>query len=325
MRLQASLAIRRQLVLVLAVGVPILVGQLHAVCQDRAEQYLLGPADQIKVWALGIEEITDKPIRVGPSGDIELPLIGKVHAGGLTVSELNTELVRRFSKEVIKPQVSVEIVEFGSQPVSIVGAVNRPGVHQLSGRKTLVEVVSMAEGLRQDAGPRINISRQVRYGAIPLPTAKIDPTGQFSVAEVAVKDLMIGTSPAENILICPHDVVTVPAAEFVYVMGEVHRPGQVVLRDDVRISVLQALANAEGFGPTPAPQNARIIRFVPGMPERKEIPVDLSKIQAGKAEDIAMQPNDILVVPPSGPKRAAARAVEAAIQTATGVVIWRRP
>jgi protein involved in polysaccharide export with SLBB domain len=115
--------------------------------------YTLGPDDQVKIWALGIEEIADKPVRIGPSGDLDLPLIGKVHALGLTVEQLKTELVQRFSKEVLKPQVSIEIVDFGSQPVSVMGAVNHPGVHQLRGGKTLMEVVSMADGLRSDAGP----------------------------------------------------------------------------------------------------------------------------------------------------------------------------
>jgi polysaccharide biosynthesis/export protein len=286
--------------------------------------YRLGPDDQLKIWALGVEEITDKPVRVDPGGDIDLPMIGRIHAGGLTVEQLKAQLVDRFGKEILKPQVSVEIAEFGSQPVSVMGAVNHPGVHQLRGRKTLMEVVSMAEGLRQDAGPHINITRQIQQGAIPLPAAKTDSTGSFSVAEISVKDLLAGANPAENILIAPHDVLTVPVAEAVYVMGVVKKPGEVPLKNNPSISVLQALASAEGFGPTPAPKDARIIRPVPGTSERKEIPVDLTKIQAGQAEDIAMRPNDILVVPPSAPKKAAARAVEAAIQAATGIAIWGR-
>jgi polysaccharide export outer membrane protein len=145
------------------------------------------------------------------------------------------------------------------------------------------------------------------------------------VAEVPVKGLLAGASPADNILISPHDVVTVPIAESVYVMGAVKKPGEVALKENPSISVLQALASAEGYGETPAPQNARIVRLVPGTSDRKEIPVDLTKIQNGKAEDIGMRPNDILVVPPSGPKRVASRVVEAAIQTATGVIIWRHP
>ena len=311
------------LAILLMAGSCVIAGQQVAPSEDVLG-YRLGPDDQLKIWALGVEEITDKPVRIDPGGDIDLPMIGKVHAGGLTVEQLKTQLVERFSKEVLKPQVSVEIAEFGSQPVSVMGAVNHPGVHQLRGRKTLMEVVSMAEGLRQDAGPRINITRQIQQGPIPLPSAKTDPTGNYSVAEISVKDLLAGTSPVENILIAPHDVLTVPVAEAVYVMGVVKKPGEVPLKSNASISVLQALASAEGFGPTPSPKDARIIRPIPGTSERKEIPVDLTKIQAGQAEDVAMRPNDILVVPPSAPKKAAARAVEAAIQAATGIAIWGR-
>ncbi len=308
----------------LATGQQIPASQAPARPEEQSH-YVLGPDDQVKVWVLGVEEISDKPVRIDPAGDIDLPLIGQIHAGGLTMEQLRAELTQQFSKEVLKPQVSVEIVDFGSQPVSVMGAVNHPGVHQLRGRKTLMEVISMADGLRQDAGPRITISRQIRYGPVPLRTAKTDATGQFSVAEVAVKDLLAGTNPTENIPVFQHDVVTVPVAEAVYVIGEVRKPGEVALKGNATISVLQALSSAEGFGLTPAPQNAKIVRSVPGTTELKEIPVDLKKVMAGKAEDIAMRPNDILVVPPSGPKKAAARAVEAVIQTATGIVIWRHP
>jgi len=204
------------------------------------------------------------------------------------------------------------------------GAVNHPGIHQLEGHKTLVETISLAEGLRPDAGPRVNISRQIEYGAIPLPNAKPDPSGKFSVADIGIKDLLSGTHPAENIQVFPNDVITVPTAQAVFVIGEVKKPGEVILKGD-GVTVLQALSSAEGFGTTPAPQNSKIVRVTPGSSERKEIPVDLNKILAGKSEDIEMRPNDILVVPPSAPKRLAARALEAAIQAATGVAIWRRP
>jgi polysaccharide export outer membrane protein len=302
-------------------------GQTQKAAETPAESrssYLLGPNDQIKVWVLGVEEIGDKPIKIDPGGDVDLPLVGKVHAAGLTTAQLKADLVQRYSKDLLKPQVSVELTDFGSQPVSIMGAVNRPGIHQLEGHKTLMETISLAEGLRQDAGPRVNISRQIQYGPIPLPTAKPDASGKYSVADVGVKDLLSGTHPAENIVVFPNDVITIPTAEAVFVIGEVKKPGEVVLKGD-GVTVLQALSSAEGFGTTPAPQNSKIVRVVPGSGERKEIPVDLRKILAGKSEDIAMRPNDILVVPPSGPKKIAARAMEAAIQAATGVAIWSRP
>lgn len=288
-------------------------------------QYVLGPADQLKVWALGVDEIPDKAVIIDPNGDIDLPLIGKVHAEGLTVEQLKSELVQRLSKDLLKPQVTVEIVDYGSQPVSVMGAVTKPGVYQLQGRKSLMEAISLANGLRPDAGPRITISRQIQYGKVPLRNARSDSSGKFSVGDVQVTDLLAGTSPTDNIQVLPNDVITVPMAESVFVVGEVKKPGEVTLKNNSTITVLQALASAEGLGTAPSPQKSKIIRLVPGSTERREIPVDLNKIRDGKAEDIAMRANDILVVPSSGPKKAVSRALEAAIQTATGVAIWRVP
>ena len=302
--------------------ISILLTALPIAAQQNS-QYQLGPNDQIKIWALGVEELGDKPIRIDPSGDVDLPLVGKVHAAGLTTSQLKAELTTRFAKDLLKPQVSVELADFGSQPVSVMGAVNHPGVRQLEGRKTLVEAISMADGLRQDAGPRVNISRQIQYGPIPLPNAKLDASGKFSVADVGVKDLLSGTHPSENITIFPNDVITVPSAERVFVIGEVKKPGEITLKGD-GLSVLQAVSTAEGLGSTAAGQKAKIVRITPGTSERKDIPVDVNKILAGQSEDLALRPNDILVVPSSLPKKAAARALEAAIQTVTGIAIWGR-
>jgi len=204
------------------VSISVLSGQ-PSIAQTPPESrlsYLLGPNDQLKIWVLGVEEIGDKPIKIDPSGDLDLPLVGKVHAAGLTTAQLKSDLIQRFSKELLKPQVSVELTDFGSQPVSIMGAVNRPGIHQLEGHKTLMETISLAEGLRQDAGPRVNISRLIQYGPIPLPNAKPDASGKYSAADVGVKDLLSGTHPAENIMVFPNDVITVPTAEAVFVIGE---------------------------------------------------------------------------------------------------------
>ena len=96
---------------------------------EEANEYVLGPGDQIKIWALGLEEISNQPIRIDPSGSIDLPLLGRLRVGGLTVEKLKELLVKRLAVEVRSPVVSVDIVEFGSQPVSVVGAVATPGVH----------------------------------------------------------------------------------------------------------------------------------------------------------------------------------------------------
>src|SRR5579862_4847908 len=219
------------------------IAALLALAEPRTEGYLLGPDDQLKIWAMGFEEITDKPFRIEPSGFIDVPSIGRVKAAGLTLDQLRTELIARMKKLVREPQVSIDIIDYGSQPVTVMGAVNQSGVHQLHGNKTLMEVVALAGGLRADAGSTIKIARE--SGVIPLPNAAMDSTGKFSVAEVRIPDLLAAKNPAENVLIQPHDVITVPLAERVSVIGDVKKPGPILLTNRQSISALEALALAE--------------------------------------------------------------------------------
>ena len=120
----------------------------------------------------------------------ELRLLAKVarlyYEGGLR----QAEITKRLKAFVNEPVVTVTVASFRSQPISILGSVTNAGVHQLQGRKTLFEVISMAEGLRQDAGNSIKITRRKEWGPIPLPTAKADSTGEFFVAEVSVKSVL---------------------------------------------------------------------------------------------------------------------------------------
>lgn len=293
--------------------------------KPQPTEYVLGPGDQIKVWALGLEELSEKPMRIDPSGFIDLPMLGRLRAGGLTVEQLKKALLEKVAAEVRHPQVSVDIMEYGSQPVSVMGSVNTPGVHQLQGRKNLVEVLSIAGGLRPDAGSTVKITRQIEQGPIPLPGANTDASGKFSVAEVKVKDILGAEKPVENILIRPQDVITVPRAHSVSVIGEVRKPGTFALNERDTISVLEALSMAEGLGPVPAPQNARILRPTTDGSTRQEIPVDVKRILAGKSTDVRLQPDDVLLIPASGPKKAMTKVAEAAISTVSGVIIWRRP
>lgn len=287
------------------------------------EDYLLGPDDQLKIWALGFEdEFKDKTIRVEPNGDIDLPVIGRIKVAGMTTMQLEAALTEKMKRVVRRPQVSVEIADYGSQPVSVLGAVNQGGVHQLKGRRTLAEILSMAGGLRPDAGPVIKITREAEFGPIPLANAVPDPSGRYSVAEVKVTDILGAKNPVENILIRPHDVIAIAPGETISVIGAVQKPGQFPMNTHTSITVLEGLALAGGYGPQPQPQNARILRMVPGHPDRQEIAVDLRKITAGKSEDVALRPNDILLVPVSMPKRAGVKMGEAALSALVGFAIW---
>jgi len=163
-----------------------------------------------------------------------------------------------------------------------------------------------------------------KFGPIPLASARWDPSGEYSVADTPVRGLLAANSPAENVMIKPHDVISVPTAEKVYVIGTVTKPGAIVLNDREYISVLQALSMAEGLARTAKPERARILRTLPGGSQRTEFPVNLKRVLAGQAADLNLEANDILFVPDSTSQRVAVRTLEAMLQTATGIVIWRR-
>ena len=280
------------------------------------EKYVLGPDDQITVRALEVEEIDGKTARVDLQGYIDLPLIGKIRAAGLSVDAVETELSNRLRKYVRDPQVSVTVSEYHSQPVSVLGAVNTPGVYNLTGPSTLEQVLSRAGGLRSDAGNTISITRRQALGPIPLTSAKSDTTGEFSTAQVNVKSLLEGRNPQDNITVMPTDIISVPRAELVYVVGAVHKPGGFVLNERESMTVLQALSMSEGLERTSAAKSARIIRSSTSS-QRTEIPVNLSSILSGKSPDVPLLANDILFVPNSAGKSAALRALEAALQAGT--------
>ncbi len=285
--------------------------------------YLLGTDDIISIHATDADEVSDKAIRIGPGGFINLPMVGRIKAAGMSVEDLEKELTVRLKPFIRQPEVAVNIVELRSQPVSVIGEVSSPGILQLQGKKTLVEALSMAGGLRGESGYSVKITRRKEWGPIPLPNATTDPTGEFSVAEVSLRDIMEARDPAANILIMPNDVISVPRAEMVYVIGEVKRAGGFVLGDKAHMSVLQAMSMAAGLDRNAYASRSRVLRFRDGSATRSEIPVNVERILAGKDQDVPLQPDDILFVPSNKTKAAALKAVEAMIQAGTGVAIYR--
>lgn len=292
--------------------------------------YALGPDDQIMITALDAEEVTTKaPIRIDSRGNITLPMVGRLKAAGLTPEQLEAAIEDRLKKYLQQPDVTVSLTEMRSQPISILGAVQNPGVHQLQGRKTLFEVISMAGGIRQDAGYQIKITRRKEWGSLPLPNAQDDPSGQFSIGSVSIKAIMDATTPAENIDVRPNDVISVPKGQLVYVIGAVRKVGGYVMGENESISALQILSLCEGLDRFANPRLARIMRPVAGnSQQRREITVDLKALIAGKSADIKLQAEDILFVPSSAKKAATIRGIETAIGLGTsvtsGLIIFRR-
>ena len=289
--------------------------------------YILGPDDLLTVRVLEVEEFAApglNPIRVDGDGNIRLPLVGTLHAAGLTLDKLEGEIAQKLLTVMNSPQVTVTLSEVRSHPVSVLGAVRNPGVHQISGRKTLDEVLSTAGGLGPDAGSTIKITRRVDVGTLPLPGVKRDVGGEFYVAELKVRDVMGAKDPQDNIDVLPYDVITVPKAEQVYVIGAVKRSGGFALGDREQMSVIEALSMAEGLDHLAAGKRARILRETEPGKERTEIPINLQKILEGRMGDVTLEANDILFVPNNAAKSVTLRAVEAMIQVGTGILIWGR-
>jgi polysaccharide biosynthesis/export protein len=288
------------------------------------DTYMLGPGDQIVIRVPDFEEIDNKTVPIDLKGSVNLPEVGRIQASGLTTEQLEGVIGEHLKKYLVKPDVSVYLTEMRSQPVSILGQVQLPGVHQLQGQKNLFEVLSLAGGLRQEAGNAINITRRIEWGPIPLPGAANDSTGQYSVASVDVKSVMNASNPAENILIKPNDVISVPKADTIYVIGAVRKPGAYVLGEYRSLSALQILALAEGAEKTADTKDAKIMRVIPGSNDRAEIPLDLKTILNGKASDVPLTANDILFVPVSKAKAAGYRTLDALVMMGT-MAVYRIP
>ena len=283
--------------------------------------YVLGPEDQITVRIFAASDIPDKPVQIDNDGSVTLPMIGRLRAAGLTVEQLQANLVTAYKRYFKNPQVSVQVNDFRSQPVSVAGNVTKPGVVQLRGNRNLMEVIGQAGGLRADAGDSVLITRDLREGPIPIPGAFTDPTGKYSVAHINVRSIMSGKNPETNIQIKPHDVVTVPRARLIYVLGDVGRPGGYVLTENETMSVTQAIALAGGWSKMAALGSARVLR-ADGGSTREQIPANIKKIMQNKAPDVQMQPDDILYIPNSVMKGIGARGADTGIGVGTGLLVW---
>ncbi len=320
------------------------------VAEVQVAESLIGPEDLLEITVFEAPEL-NRSLRVSANGEISLPLLGAVKAAELTPRQLESVLQELLRRTYMKdPHVGVLVRELQSHAVTVVGPVKKPGVFQIRGTKSVLELLSMAEGLAEDAGDTLLVMRGASFpgpngkdspkqeqgkggassppaGEGPQASGPANPPKQESsgdIVEVNLKSLLESGDPRHNVPIYPGDIVKVTRAGIVYVVGEVKKPGGFVLKSNENISVLQALALAEGLTRTSARSQARIIRTDQNTDKRIEIAIDLGKVLAGKAPDALLRPKDIVFVPNSAGKSAFYRGAEAVLSTVTGVVIYRR-
>lgn len=296
--------------------------QLTDVASDKLRPtYVLGPGDQVTIHAFEVEEIGDRPFRIDSEGDINLPVLGKVHPGGLTVEQFEAALTQRLKVIVKDPQVTVNVVQFRSEPVFFSGAFKAPGVYALQGRRTLVEMLASIGGTSPNASHKIKVARQMEFGRIPLANAVVQPDGKVSTVEISMESLTGNISPPEDIVLQPYDRISVERSELVYANGEVNKVGGIELGERNSISVTQLISMVGGLTKDAAPEKANILRPVLNTSRRAEIPVDLKKIFSGKDADFPLLPNDVLYVPRTRHKLNWTNASIIAVPAAT-TLVW---
>lgn len=259
--------------------------------------YELGPNDQVLITVPEATEINGRPFRVAGDGSIDLPLINRVHAAGLTVRGLETAITTQLRDYVRDPHVTITVTQYRIEPVFFDGAFRTPGLYPLQGGRTLTEMLTIAGGLQPTAGRRIRVTRRDEYGAIDLPSAIKDSARKVSYVDVSLDHLTQNVNPAEDIVLKAYDIVSAETAQPVLVGGEVAKPGPVDLGEQASISVTQALTIAGGVTQAANRGRARILRPILGTSRRAEIEINLNRIYDGKDNDFPLLPNDVLYIP----------------------------
>jgi polysaccharide export outer membrane protein len=264
----------------------------------------IGVGDLLEVAVFGASDF-DKQVRVSSSGEVSLPLVGPVKVAGLTTAEAEKLLEKKLVDGGFfnDPHVSVFEKEYQTQGISVLGEVQKPGIYPMLGSHKLFDVISAAGGTTPKAGNQVTITRRDRS----QPAENLTLAGNGSDSTKNNPDVM------------PGDTVVIQKAGVVYVVGDVHMPGGFIM-DKPELTVLQALAMAQGANSTAKLDGARLIRKNGN--QRQEVPIALKKILASKSPDVNLQADDILFVPNSAAKTAFHRGMEAIVQAATGVAIY---
>ena len=278
---------------------------------DGLGEYLIGPNDLLSISVMESPDLS-RDVRVASDGTIGLPLLSEhPHVAGLTLSQAEALVKKKYQEGGIlnDPNLSIVLKELESKPVTISGAVRQPGVFQVSGSVRLLRLLSQAGGFIEGCGTTVQVIHE-------------DDSGNHQVTEVKVADLRLGLEQA-NVLVRGGDIVNIPPAGAVYVLGAVNRPGRYLLPSDTeQTTVLNILAMAEDTKRTAKLSHSVLIRKKGTSGEVEQIPLDLKKIVTQEQTDVVLKPNDVLFVPDSTAKRAFTRGLEAAMQIATGAALY---
>ncbi|NWH04312.1 SLBB domain-containing protein [Desulfobacter latus] len=275
--------------------------------------YRLGVGDVVKISILaGGKEQVAKEMVVGDTGDVTVPFIGKLTAAGLTINELEKQIVPPLARDFfVGPQVHLQIMEYHSLQFFISGAVKEPGVFSLDFIPTIMDLIAKAGGVTQERGNLAYILRGMKDPTIMVQDKTLEaldaevPTQSIAGTKpiiVDLKRLLDEGDMTENIRLATGDTIYIPpgtkldqAATKIYVQGKVKKPG--VFEYQPGMTALAACIMAGGFDKFAAPNRARVIRRT--NTERRVITINLKNVQTGDEPDLPLQPGDRIYIPES--------------------------
>ncbi|MEA2602891.1 MAG: polysaccharide biosynthesis/export protein VpsN [Acidobacteriota bacterium] len=251
--------------------------------QGKDPTYRIGPRDLISVHVDEDAKLNGDR-RVAEDGTVNLSLLGDVPAAGKTTAELAVLLKKLWEdKYMQRASVDVQVLEFRSRPISVIGAVKQPGNLGFSGRWTLLEALTAAGGLTENHGNVAYILRRADNGLSDQVTIDLD-------------DLLLRGDPKLNIPIYANDLINVPGTVeiTIYCLGQVGKPGALVFKSSERITILTAIAHAGGL--TDRASNKILIKRAAGGSGPSDLTIDFKKILAGKEIDVELRQGDVIVV-----------------------------
>ncbi len=261
----------------------LLAGSLGAQEPSTSAAYPIGPKDLLEIRVFE-ESTLNVELKVADDGTIDLPLVGRLLVRGLTEDQAAAHIKEELERSYLqRASVTVRIVEYRSQPISVIGAVNSPGNLALSGRWTLLEALTAAGGLADNHGNRVHVLRRAQNGLSDQITIDLD-------------SVLVRGDRRYNIPIFAADLINVPVAVevSVFCLGEVAQPGAVVFKSTDHVTLLAVIAKAGGLTERAA-QKIRIRRQGPDG-EVAEIQVNFKRVLAGKDPDIEMRDGDVVVI-----------------------------
>jgi len=265
--------------------------------------------DLIQVTVFDSPELSGA-LRVNSKGEVVLPIGGAVKVKGLTAADAGTAIAAQLKQTgiLLEPHVTVMILEYQTQGVTVTGEVKTPGVYPLLANRSVLDMIAMAGGLNENAGKVATVFHRDNPGDVRQVKLNVSVQTPDSAAEGSLEVL-------------PGDTISVSRSGVIYVLGDVGRPGGFLVEHNDRLSVLQALALAQGANQTAKFSETRLVRKTDS--GRIEIDLDLKKILNGDGSDLLMADGDILYVPVSYKKVYSLRAIEAMISVGSQVTIYK--